>query len=138
MSKPLVAYYRVSTREQGRSGLGIDAQRAAVSRFAEAEGFEVAAEFTEIETGNSSGGTSERPRDEGLAGVLRVSGYGERVRLSGALSLEAQCADEEKTASLVRIRLTRTKQLVIFNPIYIFGTLRRILSSYKLKSAYIQ
>jgi hypothetical protein len=41
MSKPLVAYYRVSTREQGRSGLGIDAQRAAVTRFAEAEGFEV-------------------------------------------------------------------------------------------------
>ena len=41
MSKPLVAYYRVSTREQGRSGLGIDAQRAAVARFAEAEGFEI-------------------------------------------------------------------------------------------------
>ena len=40
MSKPLVAYYRVSTREQGRSGLSIDAQRAAVTRFAEAEGFE--------------------------------------------------------------------------------------------------
>jgi hypothetical protein len=47
--KPLVAYYRVSTREQGRSGLGIDAQRAAVARFAEAEGFEIIAEFTEIE-----------------------------------------------------------------------------------------
>ena len=28
MSKPLVAYYRVSTREQGKSGLGIDAPRA--------------------------------------------------------------------------------------------------------------
>ena len=28
MSKPLAAYFRVSTREQGRSGLGIDAQRA--------------------------------------------------------------------------------------------------------------
>ena len=51
MSKPLVAYYRVSTREQGRSGLGLDAQRGAIARFAEAEGFEVAAEFTEVETG---------------------------------------------------------------------------------------
>ena len=45
---------RVSTREQGRSGLGIDAQRAAVARFAEAEGFEVVGEFTEIETGKGS------------------------------------------------------------------------------------
>ena len=51
MSKPLVAYYRVSTREQGRSGLGIDAQRAAVARFAEVEGFEIVAEHVEIETG---------------------------------------------------------------------------------------
>jgi len=47
------AYYRVSTREQGRSGLGIDAQRAAVSRFAEAEGFEIVAEHTEVETGKT-------------------------------------------------------------------------------------
>src|SRR5208337_215355 len=54
MFKPLIAYYRVSTREQGRSGLGLDAQRAAVARFAEAEGFEVVSEFTEIETGKGA------------------------------------------------------------------------------------
>ncbi len=60
MSKPLVAYYRVSTREQGRSGLGIDAQRAAVSRFAKAEGFEVAAEFTEVETGKGTDALDRR------------------------------------------------------------------------------
>src|SRR5271157_4595797 len=54
MPKPLIAYYRVSTREQGRSGLGFDAQRATVARFAEAEGFEVVSEFTEIETGKGA------------------------------------------------------------------------------------
>jgi DNA invertase Pin-like site-specific DNA recombinase len=54
MPKPLVAYYRVSTREQGRSGLGLEAQRAAVSRFAEAEGFDIAAELTEVETGKGA------------------------------------------------------------------------------------
>ena len=31
--KPAVAYYRVSTERQRRSGLGIDAQKAAVARF---------------------------------------------------------------------------------------------------------
>ncbi|HEY1865327.1 MAG TPA: recombinase family protein [Roseiarcus sp.] len=60
MSKPLIAYYRVSTREQGRSGLGLDAQRAAVARFAEAEGFEVAAEFTEVETGKGADALDRR------------------------------------------------------------------------------
>jgi len=45
---------RVSTREQGRSGLGLDAQRAAVARFAETEGFEIVAEHVEIETGKGA------------------------------------------------------------------------------------
>ncbi len=62
MSKPLVAYYRVSTREQGRSGHGLDAQRAAVVRFAASEGFEVVAEFTEIETGKGADALDRRPQ----------------------------------------------------------------------------
>ncbi len=61
MSKPIVAYYRVSTREQGRSGLGLEAQRAAVARFAEAEGFEVVAHFTETETGKGADALDRRP-----------------------------------------------------------------------------
>ena len=40
-----VAYYRVSTRQQQRSGLGIEAQRAAVRRFAEAEQLNILGEF---------------------------------------------------------------------------------------------
>jgi hypothetical protein len=60
--KPLVAYFRVSTREQGRSGLGIDAQRAAVIRFAAAEGHEVVGEFVEIETGKGADAIERRPQ----------------------------------------------------------------------------
>jgi DNA invertase Pin-like site-specific DNA recombinase len=60
MSKRLVAYYRVSTRELGKSGLGIDAQRAAVARFAEAEGFDIVVEFTEVETGKGADALDRR------------------------------------------------------------------------------
>jgi DNA invertase Pin-like site-specific DNA recombinase len=45
-----VAYYRVSTQRQGRSGLGLDAQRADVARFVDGRG-ELLTEHTEIESG---------------------------------------------------------------------------------------
>ena len=57
-----VAYYRVSTARQGRSGLGIEAQRAAVARFAEAEGYTLIAEFTEVETGKGADALDRRPQ----------------------------------------------------------------------------
>lgn len=46
-----VAYYRVSTDKQGRSGLGLDAQRAAVALHAASTGGVVAAAFEEVESG---------------------------------------------------------------------------------------
>ncbi len=62
MTKPIIAYFRVSTAEQGKSGLGLSAQREAVRRFAEAEGFEIVAEFTEIETGKGADALDRRPQ----------------------------------------------------------------------------
>jgi DNA invertase Pin-like site-specific DNA recombinase len=46
-----VAYYRVSTDEQGRSGLGLEAQRKAVADFLNGGEWELVAEFTEVESG---------------------------------------------------------------------------------------
>lgn len=46
-----VAYYRVSTQKQGQSGLGLEAQKQAVSDFLSQFGGEVMAEFVEIESG---------------------------------------------------------------------------------------
>jgi DNA invertase Pin-like site-specific DNA recombinase len=46
-----VAYYRVSTQKQGKSGLGLDAQRKMVTDFVTNHGGEIVAEFTEIESG---------------------------------------------------------------------------------------
>jgi DNA invertase Pin-like site-specific DNA recombinase len=57
-----IAYYRVSTQRQGRSGLGIEAQRQAVARFAGAEGFALIEEFIEIETGKGADALDRRPK----------------------------------------------------------------------------
>jgi DNA invertase Pin-like site-specific DNA recombinase len=47
-----VAYYRVSTADQGRSGLGLDAQRFAVESLCASRGWEIIAPpYTEIESG---------------------------------------------------------------------------------------
>jgi DNA invertase Pin-like site-specific DNA recombinase len=61
-SKPIITYIRVSTVQQGRSGLGVEAQRAALHHFAKAEGFEVALEFVEVETGKGADALDRRPQ----------------------------------------------------------------------------
>lgn len=59
--KPAVAYIRVSTARQGRSGLGLEAQQAALQRFCETEGFEILAERIEVETGKGADALDRRP-----------------------------------------------------------------------------
>lgn len=55
-----VAYYRVSTQQQGRSGLGLDAQRSAVGAYLGGHG-ELVAEFVEVETGKGANALDRRP-----------------------------------------------------------------------------
>ena len=57
-----VAYLRVSTRQQQRAGLGIEAQRATVTRFAEAENLQIIAEFVEAESGKGADAIERRPQ----------------------------------------------------------------------------
>ena len=65
-----IAYYRVSTQRQGRSGLGLEAQRTAVARFAETEGITLLSEFTEVETGKGADALDRRPQ---LASALATA-----------------------------------------------------------------
>src|SRR5260370_234218 len=59
-----VSYYRVSTARQGKSGLGIEAQRAAVANYLNGGDWSVVAEFTEVESGKRA----DRPElDKALA-----------------------------------------------------------------------
>jgi DNA invertase Pin-like site-specific DNA recombinase len=48
-----IAYYRVSTQKQGASGLGLEAQQAAVADYASRQGLTIIQVFTEVETGTS-------------------------------------------------------------------------------------
>jgi DNA invertase Pin-like site-specific DNA recombinase len=57
----VVSYLRVSTTGQGRSGLGLEAQRESIARFATAEGLELLAEFVEVETGKGADAIDRRP-----------------------------------------------------------------------------
>ena len=61
MRKPIIAYLRVSTDRQGKSGLGLEAQRDAIARFAEAESLKLVGEHIEIETGKGADALERRP-----------------------------------------------------------------------------
>jgi Resolvase, N terminal domain len=60
-----VCYYRISTGRQGKSGLGLDAQRLAVTAYLNGGNWKIVDEFTEIESGKNS----DRPAlDKGPGG----------------------------------------------------------------------
>ena len=59
---PVVAYLRVSTQMQGRSGLGLDAQREQIERFAAANRLELVDEFVDVETGKGADAIDKRPQ----------------------------------------------------------------------------
>jgi len=61
MRGEIVSYIRVSTQKQGKSGLGLEAQRHRITQFAESEGQTIAAEFVEVETGKGADALDRRP-----------------------------------------------------------------------------
>jgi DNA invertase Pin-like site-specific DNA recombinase len=67
----VVGYFRVSTEAQGRSGLGLEAQKDAVTTLCRQRGWEIIAEFTEVESGKRN----NRPQ---LAAALK------RAKVTGA------------------------------------------------------
>jgi DNA invertase Pin-like site-specific DNA recombinase len=84
--RPLVTYMRVSTSKQGRSGLGLDAQRSALVHFARGESFQIIAEFVEVDSGKGHDALDRRPQLRAAlaqAGKLRCHlGVAKQDRLS--------------------------------------------------------
>jgi DNA invertase Pin-like site-specific DNA recombinase len=68
---PIIAYYRVSTARQGRTGLGLEAQRAAVAAHVAHTSATLLAEFTEVETGTRK---RHRPQLEQALSQARAVG----------------------------------------------------------------
>ena len=63
-----VAYFRVSTDRQGKSGLGLEAQRTSVLDYLDGGKWELVAEFTEVESGKHN----DRPElEKALAACKR-------------------------------------------------------------------
>lgn len=65
-----IAYIRVSTARQGRSGLGLEAQRRTIVDFCERESIALAGEFVEVETGKGADALDRRPQ---LAAALAAA-----------------------------------------------------------------
>jgi DNA invertase Pin-like site-specific DNA recombinase len=65
-----VCYYRVSTQKQGKSGLGLEAQKAAVEAFLNGGDWRIAKEFTEVESGKRA----DRPQLAEAFKACRIHG----------------------------------------------------------------
>jgi DNA invertase Pin-like site-specific DNA recombinase len=68
--KTAIAYTRVSTAQQGKSGFGLGAQLAALERFAIAEGYNFVQAFEEVETGKGADALDRRPQ---LSAALKAA-----------------------------------------------------------------
>ncbi|MCP3444195.1 recombinase family protein [Bradyrhizobium sp. CCGUVB14] len=68
--KTAVAYIRVSTQRQGKSGLGLEAQQSALARFGEAEGYQFTATYQEVETAKGDDALERRPQ---LAAAIKAA-----------------------------------------------------------------
>ena len=86
MTLPAVACYRISTAKQGQSGLGLEAQKAAVLVHARSQSLVLSSEFTEVETGTRK---KRRPQLEAaleqtkrIGGVLLIAKLDRLARTS--------------------------------------------------------
>jgi len=74
--RPAVSYIRVSKPKQGRSGLGLEAQQAAIKSFCFAARYKIEAEYREVETGKGADALERRPELSAAMKIARKLGRG--------------------------------------------------------------
>jgi DNA invertase Pin-like site-specific DNA recombinase len=85
MSK-IIAYLRVSTQQQQKTGNGIEAQRTAIGIFAQANGLEIVDEFVETETGKGADALERRPMLRAALELAKEISRREKMSVSVAVS----------------------------------------------------
>jgi DNA invertase Pin-like site-specific DNA recombinase len=103
----LISYIRVSTARQGKSGLGVAAQRDAIARFAEAEGREVIDTFVEIETGKCADALDRRPQPAAAVAAAKSTG-------SQSSSLDRLSRDVHFISGLMARAALRSEQFSVW------------------------
>jgi DNA invertase Pin-like site-specific DNA recombinase len=98
MNGKFVAYYRVSTAQQGRSGLGLEAQREAVMAYLNDGRWSLLGEFTEIESGKNN----DRPQLAAALAMCRLTKATLVIAKLDRLSRDAHCKRPLETAALAR------------------------------------
>lgn len=98
----VAAYYRVSIDKQGRSGLGLEAQRRSVRALCETRGWEIVSKFSEVESGKRNDRPElNAPLDHArLTGATLVVAKLDRLSRDAAFTLQLRnsgvdftCAD---------------------------------------------
>jgi DNA invertase Pin-like site-specific DNA recombinase len=100
-----VAYYRVSTKRQGASGLGLDAQKTAVQNYLNGGSCELLKEFTEVESGKSDG---NRPKLHDALHLCKLTGARLIIAKLDRLSRDVEF--------LARLQKSRTKFVAVDMP----------------------
>ncbi|MBV9532135.1 MAG: recombinase family protein [Bradyrhizobium sp.] len=78
--QPAIAYIRVSRARQGRSGLGLEAQQAAIAQFAKTYRYRICDTFSEVETGKGADALVRRPRLKAAIRAARKLGNGGKTK----------------------------------------------------------
>lgn len=95
----MIAYYRVSTRRQGKSGLGLDAQREAVAAHVKQRGCDLIASYCEVETAKRSDIDNRPELRRAIAHAKRAKAtlvVAKLDRLSRSVAVIAKMLDEGK------------------------------------------